>query len=204
MAQHDSDKSQWHRDKDHEWQAERAELGDDQQIDPENRDREGSAHVAESDIGHFPFAVPQQRWLRLIKWLTVIVNVRRSAFSPIHFLDLILDREHPVNGRLKSPGYLRLHHFGEAAIAAEKAVGGRFSFHGDNVTELHILALACGASGGQRRRENALAHPLSALRQLDVNLDRFRAIATLRVADLHPADDGSDRVINGLFIDAIE
>jgi len=76
MAQHDSDEDQRRRDKDHERQAKRAELGDSQQADPENRDGEGSAPVTKSHIGHFPFAVPRERRLRFIERLTVVAMGR--------------------------------------------------------------------------------------------------------------------------------
>ena len=64
VAEHDADQRQRHRDQDHERQQERAELGDDEQIDAEDRHHEGRAHVAEGDVGDLPFAVPQQRRLQ--------------------------------------------------------------------------------------------------------------------------------------------
>ena len=45
------------------WKA--AELRHDQNIDAEDRHAEGRAHVAEGDVGDLPFAVPEQRRLRL-------------------------------------------------------------------------------------------------------------------------------------------
>ena len=66
MAEHDADQGQRHGDQDDERQLERAELGDDEQVDAEDGDHEGRAHVAEGHIGNLPFAVPEQRRLGIV------------------------------------------------------------------------------------------------------------------------------------------
>ena len=87
----------------------------------------------------------------------MIVDRGGAALAPIHFLDLILDREHPIDGRLKSPRHFRLDHLGEAAVAAEQTIGGGLLLDRDDVAELHILALACGTPQPARAsRECAL------------------------------------------------
>ena len=63
MAKHYADQRQRHGRKDHQRQFERAELRDNQQVNPEQGDHEGRAHIAEGDVGDFPFAIPQQRRL---------------------------------------------------------------------------------------------------------------------------------------------
>ncbi len=106
------------RDQDHKGKFEGSELGDDEQVDAQDRYAEGRAHVAERDIGHLPFAVPKNCRFRIVERLPVKSDLRQPRGAPIRTGDRLVDREHPIDRGLVAPGHLGAHHFNEAAIVA--------------------------------------------------------------------------------------
>ena len=59
-------------------------------------------------------------------------------------------------------------------------------------------------AGGERGRKHALAEGQPAARQRDIDQDRLKAVAALRIADLGSPDDRRDRVVDRLFGDAVK
>ena len=114
------------------------------------------------------------------------------------------NRQHAVDRRLEAAGDLGGHHLGEASVVAEDRIGRGLARHLDDVAELDIGALADRAAGGQRRRQDALVEGERAAGQRDGDVDRLEAVAALRIADLHPADQRADRVVDRLLLDAVE
>ena len=86
---------------------------------PSDRDGECRAHVAEGDIGDLPFAIPQQRRLRLVLRLAVQADGRLGQTAPVVRVDAAGDLQHAVDRRLEGAGKFGHHHVGEAAVAAE-------------------------------------------------------------------------------------
>ncbi len=134
----------------------------------------------------------------------MIADRGRPRRAPIHFFDLVLHREHAVNRRFKAAGDLGLDHLDRMPIAAKNAVGGGFLFDRHDVAKLDIGAARRGPAGGERRRQDALAHRLRTLWQLDVDLDRLGAVAALRITDLYAADESGDRVVHRLLLNPIK
>ena len=128
----------------------------------------------------------------------------RAGLAPVDGGELIVDREHAVDRRLVSSRQLRRHHLGIASVVAIDRVRRHFVFQHDDVAEFDVRALAWCAAGRQRRRQDAFAQRQAALRQSDLDGDGLQAVASLRISDLGPADDGRDRVVDRLFRHAVE
>ena len=71
VSDQNPDQRQRDRRQNDQWQPKAAELGHHQHVDAEDRRAERSAHVAEGHIGDLPFAVPEQRRVRLVGRLTM-------------------------------------------------------------------------------------------------------------------------------------
>ena len=104
MAKHDANQGQGHRCQNDQRQLERAELSNDQDINADQGDDEGRAHIAERDIGDFPFAVPKQRWIGFIIRLAVITDNRFWQIAPVVLVNLISHRQHAIDRRFKGAG----------------------------------------------------------------------------------------------------
>ena len=204
VAEHDADQRQRDGRQHDQRQRERAELRDDEQIDAEDRHAEGRAHVAESHVSDFPFAVPQQRRLRLVERLAVQGDLGLARRAPVDLAERVVDGEHAVDRRLEAPGEFRRHHLRKATVVAEDGQGAWLAFDLDHVAKLDVRALARRAAGGQRRREQPLVEREARARQRDIDEDRLEAGAALRIADLGSADQRAERIVDRLLLDAVK
>ena len=75
---------------------------DHDEVDAEDGDAEGRAHVAEGDIGHFPLAVPEQRRLGFVVGLAMQRDLGLLAGPPVRLVDGVANRQHAVDRRLVS------------------------------------------------------------------------------------------------------
>ena len=162
VSEHDADQGQRHRHQNDERQQERPELRHNQKVDAEDGHHEGRAHIAESHIGDFPLAVPEQGRPRVVDRLAVKFDLRRPDRAPIRLGDRVLNRQHAIDRGLETPGDLGRHHLGEASVMAEDRIGRPFAFDLHDVSEFDVRSLpgpcrrrATGSTGGARRKTSA-------------------------------------------------
>ena len=117
-------------------------LGDDQDVDPEDRHHEGRTHVAEGDPGDFPLAVPKQGRVRLVVRLAVQGNCRFRHIAPVRAVDRGGDGDHAVDRRLVRAGEFARDHFGGAPVVPEDREGCGFARYADDVAEFDDIASA--------------------------------------------------------------
>ncbi len=134
----------------------------------------------------------------------MILDLRGTAWPPVHLGERVLNREHPVDRGLEAPGDIAAYHFGEAPIVAEDRIGCALARDLDDVAKLDIGALPHGSTRRERSREQPFVESHRALRELHADVDRLQALAALGKADLYAADERADRIIDRLLLDAVE
>ncbi len=207
MPGENAEQGQGDRRHDHERDPEVVELPYDEEVDPEHRGDEGGAHVAEGHIGDLPLAVPEQGRLRFVERLAVVADLGRTERPPVVArLDPFHDLDHAVDGRFETPRELAHDHVGEMGVLAEQGQRGALARNRDDIAELHVArADARRAARGERCREQPFGDLPPLLRQPHDDLHRIGAAAAVRVADDHAgAEQGLDRVVDRLLLDAVE
>ena len=62
-----------------------------------------------------------------VERLAVILDLRGTAWPPVHLGERVLNREHAVDRGLEAPGDVAAYHFGEAPVVAEDRIGRPFT-----------------------------------------------------------------------------
>ena len=110
MTRHHTDDGERDRRHDDQWHEIAPKLGDDEQVDEDQADTVGDAHVAEGLVGHLPLAVPLDA--------VASIGVRRLLDEPFTQGTALFQRltgnsaartEHPVERRIELAGHIAKH-----------------------------------------------------------------------------------------------
>ena len=165
MADDDADQGQWDRGEDHQGQAEAFELGDDQDVDAQDGDAEGGAHVAEGDPCDLPLAVPEDRRPALVVRLAVHADVGLRDVVPVALANGLVDGHHAVDRSLIGAGEFAHDHVHVAAVAAEDVGGAGFAGGRGDFAQRDQPTAAWSLRHGHRQGGQTLAPAARRLRK---------------------------------------
>ena len=152
MAWHDSNQGQGNWRHDDCGDQEVAELPDHQHVDQNECDRKGNAHISERFIGDRPFTGPLESDLAVVRWRTCPVTLDSAIPWGTIVTQLLLNLEHAIDGRRKTPHRFRRDVFERPKILVKN---GFILRNADKIAQLGEKYRS-SASGGHRQKQQPL------------------------------------------------
>ncbi len=193
MARHHADDSERDRRHDDERREIALELRHHQDVDQHQSEGIGEAHVAESLVGHLPFAVPLQAEADIgVGGLADEIFGQRAALFKRHVLQVAAHAEQAVQRRIQHAAGVAEHEHDGQQILVVDGLFARARHHFHQLGQRHQIAVA--AAHGQLQQFADFA--LSLWRQRDAHRDFVLGAAAVDGGDvlagqphLHRLDD---------------